>query len=72
VSDLQRKGVSLIVTREIFSDEHLERTKRHFLENLPNIGAMVLDEFIREHYVQVERFGSYTVWKQKSQTGRVG
>lgn len=72
VGDLRRKAVPLIVTREMFSAEHLERTKKHFRENLPHIGATVLDEFIREHYVPMETFGSYTVWRQKGSMGRAG
>ena len=65
IRDLRRKNIPLIVLKHIFSDEHLETVKKHFLKNLPNIGATDLDDFIREHYVEVRKFGGYAVLKRK-------
>ena len=68
ISDLQRKRIPLIILKDIFSDKDLEKVKKQFLENLPNIGATDLDEFIRGHYVEVKRFGRYAVWERKDLT----
>jgi hypothetical protein len=69
IGDLRDENVDMLILRYIFSDQHLERVKKDFQKNLPHVGATVLDEFIREHYVPVERFGSYTVWRQKGSIG---
>jgi hypothetical protein len=65
INDLQRKNVSLIILKRMFSDKVLDRVKEKFLINLPQIGATELDEFIRENFTKIEQFGSYAVWKKK-------
>ena len=64
ISDLEKTNDSLIVLKDIFSDEVLERAKINFMRRLPNVGATDLDDFIRERYVQVEKFGPYAVWRR--------
>jgi hypothetical protein len=65
ISDLQRKNVSLIILKHMFSDKSLDKTKHSFLKNLPQIGATDLDEFIRKNFTKIEQFGPYAVWKKK-------
>jgi hypothetical protein len=65
IQALQSNDVSLIILKHIFSDKTLERAKSNFLRNLPRIGATDLDEFIRQKYVEVRKFGPYEVWERK-------
>jgi hypothetical protein len=65
IQDLQAKKVSVIILKRIFTDDELNRTKKDFLKNLPNIGATDLDDFIQDNYVKVRKFGPYTIWKRK-------
>lgn len=43
-------------------DRELE-IKRH---NLPEIGATVLDDFIRSDYEEVKQFSRFSVWLKKA------
>jgi 4-amino-4-deoxy-L-arabinose transferase-like glycosyltransferase len=65
IEDLQAKKVSVIILKRIFTEDELNRTKKDFLKNLPNIGATDLDDFIQDNYVKVQKFGPYTIWKKK-------
>jgi hypothetical protein len=65
ISALKAKNIDLVILKHIFGDEALERVKSSFLRNLPHVGATDLDDFIREHYVEVEKFGPYAVWQRK-------
>jgi hypothetical protein len=65
IHDLQENKVSLIILKRVFSDEALEKVKRNFLKNLPNIGATDLDRFIRANYVQVRTIGNNAIWQRK-------
>jgi hypothetical protein len=65
IQDLQAKKVSVIILKKIFKDQELNRAKKDFLKNLPNIGATDLDDFIRDNYVNIREFGPYTIWKRR-------
>lgn len=65
IRDIQEKDVDYIILRKIFPDPVLDQVKQDFLKNLPHVGAMDLDNFIRDNYIHVESFGPYTVWQLK-------
>ena len=64
IADLEDGNVSLVILKRIFGDETLERVKKNFLRNLPQIGALELDQFLRDNYVETAQFGSYSVWQR--------
>ena len=68
IRDLKAKNIELVILKHIFPDETLERVKSGFHRNLPHIGASDLDDFIRENYVEVEKFGPYAVWQRRKQS----
>ncbi len=68
ISDLQRKNVTFVILKHIFSDEALDEVKKAFLRNLPEVGATDLDEFIQANYVEVRKFGRYAFWARKDVT----
>ena len=70
INDLERQKLPLLVLKQMFPDDVLDAVKRDFLKNLPNIGATELDHYIREHYVEVRRFGLSQVWLRKELTAR--
>lgn len=65
IQDLQAENVYLIILKRIFPDEWLNQVKGDRRQNLPDIGATDLDEFIRENYVEVREFHRYAVWRRK-------
>lgn len=62
IAELEDKEVRTIVLRHIFSDQVLDRVKSDFQENLPEVGASGLDDYIRQEYRHVESTGPYEVW----------
>lgn len=64
ISDLERNGASFIVLKKIFTDDVLESVKKIFQENLPQVGATDLDDFVHENYIKVQDFGPYMVWQR--------
>lgn len=70
VNDLRGKKIPLIILKQLFSDEVLDEVKKDFLKHLP-IGATELDDYIRENYAEVRRFGSYQIWQRREDAFRV-
>lgn len=66
IRDLQTRNIQLIVLYRRFADEVLDKAKANFKKNLPNVGAMDLDKFIRENFAQVRELGRYGIWRRKA------
>ena len=70
INDLERQKLPLLILKQMFPDDVLDAVKRDFRKNLPNIGATELDDYIREHYEEVRRFGVSQVWLRKELIAR--
>lgn len=65
IGEIRNKNVRLLVLKQIFNDEIVEKFKNDFLKTLPNIGATELDIFLKENYIEHARYGRYAVWFKK-------
>lgn len=74
IRDLQKENVALLILYRRFPDEVLDKVKRGFLKNLPQVGATDLDRFIRANYVQIRAIGKHAIWKRKDRIaeGNIG
>lgn len=70
ISDLEARDVEYIFLKQhVFSDEVLDRLRKHWSITLPDSGATVLDEYIRANYKKVRTIGPYEILKRSSATG---
>jgi hypothetical protein len=65
IHDLQRYDVRYLVIRHVFSDKDLDRLRKIWSVTLPNSGATVLDEYLRQTYRPLEEVGQYEIWGRK-------
>ncbi len=65
IADLTANNVGAVVLKNVFPDDRLDEVKAAFQRNLPQVGATVLDDYLRANFEKVERFGPYVVWRRK-------
>jgi len=65
IRDLKEKDVHLLVLLDPFPDDVLDRGKEMIRRKQPQVGATMLDAFIRANYAPARRFSVYEVWLKK-------
>jgi hypothetical protein len=61
-----RFGYQVVTRNTGASADHLDRVKKDFQRNLKSVGAELLDEYIRTHFIPVRRYGPSQVWLRRA------
>jgi hypothetical protein len=64
IEALEQDNAPLIVLKHMFPDDVLDEVKANFQENLPQVGATDLDNYIAQNYRRAQDFGPYSVWER--------
>jgi hypothetical protein len=65
IADLEAQAVPLLILRHRFPDDALDRELASQRRVLPRSGATALDDYIRAHFVPIERVGILEAWVRK-------